>query len=121
MESKLNPDGNLERVIKLNVNDGRVTISEVDDDANYLTVMSSVGHTTVSLKADQLWALAVGVLELFGAKAVRYDEVRAESASLRAKIFDVLVDNEARCLDDNVDRDHVLGELVKALAPEISR
>jgi hypothetical protein len=43
------------------------------------------------------------------------DLYRAARECTDAMRFDVLQANEARCLDDNIDRDVVLGELVKAL------
>jgi hypothetical protein len=108
--------GDLQRTIKINAkNDGRITISEVDVDQTYVTVMSTVGHATVELDATQLWNLAEGIVSLFGGVALCEDANRDRVAMLRAKIVDVLSDHEARCLDDDIDRGVVVRELLKAL------
>lgn len=96
--------------------EGEITVAEFNDDETYVTVASSVGAATVCMTAEQLWRLAAGIVELFGGTVLRYDDERDRATKLREKIFDVLVDNEARCLDDNIDRDVVLVELMKALS-----
>jgi hypothetical protein len=70
----------------------------------------------VRANAQQLYKLAVGITSLFGAKVLSHDEQNMRSAALREKLLDVLERNEARCLDDNVDRDVVLADLLKELS-----
>jgi hypothetical protein len=103
---------------KITIENGDSVIRIIEDDRDDST---SVGiyeaatrrGSTITLDPDQLWKLAEQILAWFDAKPVRTNEYRH---TLRGKIFDVLVDNEARCLDDNIDRDVVLRELVKALS-----
>jgi hypothetical protein len=92
-------------------NMGQVRITEDDNDH---AVVSCIGGD-VTLDATKLWNLAVGIVELFGGKVLCSDQVHERESNLREKIFDVLVDHEARCLDDNIDRDVVLAALIKAL------
>jgi hypothetical protein len=119
VKSKL-VNGDLERTIKLEVETGLISVKEVDADESYVTVEADRGDgssswITVRANADQLWKLAVGIASLFGGVALTKDEQRARSAALREKLFDVLEKNEARCLDDNIDRDAVLDDLLRAL------
>lgn len=92
-------------------NMGLVTITEDDNDH---AVISCVGGD-VTLDATKLWNLATGIVELFGGKVLCPDQIHERDSKLREKIFDILLANEARCLDDNIDRDFVLAALVKAL------
>ena len=113
-------DGNLERMIKVNVEDGVIVVKEVGDDENYVTVEADIGNgsrwVTVRADAKQLWKLAGGIASLFGGIVLNLDEQHARKLALREKLIDVLEQNEARCLDDIVDRDVVLAELLKALS-----
>ena len=113
-------DGELQRTVIVNAENGRVVIKEVSDDETYITVESDrpgmIVWTSARLTATQLWSLAEAIASLFGGVALRPDEYRDELDGLRAKIEDVLSANEARCLDDDVDRRVVVTALVKALA-----
>jgi hypothetical protein len=114
-------NGELERTIKLNVENGVIVVKEIGDDENHVTVEADRGDGSsawVTVRADskQLWKLAGGIASLFGGVVLSHDDQNTRSAALREKLFDVLEKNESRCLDDNIDRDVVLAELLKALA-----
>jgi hypothetical protein len=113
-------DGNLHRTIRVDGENGRIVVKEVGDDETHISVevdlaTGSMSWTSVRVTSEQLWKLVDATASLFGGVALGPDRMHERDAKLRDKIFDVLQANEARCLDDNVDRDVVLGELVKAL------
>lgn len=105
--------GELRRIYKIVASvGGEIIIDERADDETYITVGAPEGtRTAVALNAAQLWDLGEAIIALFGGLAMRVDD----QAALRNKLFDVLFDNEARCLDDNIDREVVLNALMKAL------
>jgi hypothetical protein len=110
--------GEMTRKIRIESDDGGcITVHERDNDDNLIEVDSPSGfNATVALDANRLWNLAsVIITELFGGAVLTHDERHATEQTLRDKIHDVLVQHEARCLDDNIDRDAVVAELVKAL------
>lgn len=116
--TKFDKAGGMTRKIHIEGGDGGcITVHERDNDDNLIEVDSPSGfHATVTLDAERLWNLAsVIITELFGGAVLTHDEKHATVATLRDKIHDVLVQHEARCLDDNIDRAFVITELVKAL------
>jgi hypothetical protein len=101
---------------------GRIAVKEVDDNETYVTIdadlpSGSTHSSTVRVTAEQLWKLAVGIASMFdGAIALTRDARRVRVDDLRARIERVLSENESRCLDDDIDRGVVLGELVRTLS-----
>jgi len=116
VQSILNGDKLTRVVDAINADGWSVTVVEEDDDRNVVTVISDKGGASVTIDATQLWKLAGGIASLFGGVVLNLDQQRTRNLALREKLFDVLERNESRCLDDNVDRDVVLRELLKALS-----
>lgn len=98
---------------------GRVTVTELDNDVNVVAVVGGEpvanGAVAVTLDATRLWNLIHGVAELFGGTVLEPDRARMTEQALIDKVREVLCANEARCLDDDIDREVVLRELVKVL------
>ncbi len=110
-------DNSLTRKIKMEgVDGGCVFVIENGSDDNVVEIHGGGGFiASVELDAERLWNLASGIISLFGGVALRADTARNDREALTDKVREVLCDNEARCLDDDVDREAVLRELVKAL------
>lgn len=117
--------GQLTRTIVIAASDGRgrVVVTELENDVNVVTIVGGEpafgpdGTVAVTLDAQRLWHLIHGVAELFGGTVLEPDKARLTQQELIDKVRDVLCANEARCLDDDIDREVVLRELVRALCP----
>jgi len=110
------------RVIAIECVQGRVRLEENDDDdSTYLTADPRRAPRSqaqgVTLSPQQLWDLGCQIVGWFGGTVLNCDEARTKRDDVRAKIESVLEQNEARCLDDDIDRGVVVRELLKALAP----
>ena len=118
VESIFGKDNSLTRRIVLDGADRRTRIEvvETEDDNSTVTVTEINNEATVKLDPEKLWHLIHGVAELFGGTVLTRDQARVTEAQLIDKIRDVLCANEARCLDDDIDREVVLRELVRALS-----
>ncbi len=92
-------------------NMGQVRVTENENDE---AVIATIGGD-VKLDAQRLWDFACGIVDLFGGTVLNHDQQRVVEETLRDKIRDVLCAHESRCLDDDIDREVVLRELVKAL------
>jgi hypothetical protein len=111
------------RTIKIGVAHGGATIVEEEggDEGGWLTVhadepgLFEPRRATIRMTAEELMKLAVEILGWFGAVALNADQRHGRWTMLRERIERVLAENESRCLDDNIDRDVVIGELMKAL------
>lgn len=114
--------GKMTRTIVMLGNDGgQLVVTELDNDVNVVSIIGGellsgeVNGRAVNLDARRLWNLIHGVAELFGGTVLEPDLAKATEETLRDRIRDVLCENESRCLDDDIDREVVLRELVKAL------
>jgi hypothetical protein len=108
------------RRIAINGNGGSMLIvAEPEADENIVTIQHGDpgpnGSVSVQLDSERMWNFITGVVEMYGGAVLTYDEKRTAEAKLIDAVRDVLVRNEARCLDDDIDREVVLRELVKAL------
>lgn len=113
--------GNLTRTIVMGASTGKghVRVTELDNDLNVVTIIGGEpgpgGSVSVTLDATRVWDLATGIAALFGGTLLSHDQMRVVEAELTDKVRDILCQHESRCLDDDVDREVVLRELVKAL------
>ena len=104
------------RKISVTGTQGTVYLTEhAVEDGTYLHVASDVGHATIELDADQLFDLAKQIAGWFGAFVLTVDEMHERKTKLQDKIERVLETNQARCLDDYIDRNVVIRELLKEL------
>lgn len=98
---------------------GTLIVSEPNCDENVVTIQHGEpgpnGSVSVQLDSERLWNFICGVVELYGGAVLTYDEKNRATQLLEDKVRDVLCSNEARCLDDDIDREVVLRELLKAL------
>jgi hypothetical protein len=109
----------MKRAILIETTPAVIRLVENPHDDNTTVIIkerSPVGVSRITLAPDQLWKLAEQILAWFDAKAIRSDEQRAATDKLRERIERVLSENEARCLDDDIDRGVVARELVKGLS-----
>lgn len=93
------------REIVIDAAGGTVMICETDNPDGADVIPS---NATVHLDSTQL--------RFLGDKIVGWFDDGDDREALRKKLSSVLEQNEARCLDDDVDRGVVLGELMKALS-----
>lgn len=113
--------GKLTRTIVMGASNGvgHVRVTELSEDENVVTIIGGHagpgGSVSVTLDAERLGDLLVGIASLSGSIVLKPDLARATEETLRDKIRDVLCEHESRCLDDDTDREVVLRELVKAL------
>ena len=113
VKSTFGKDNSLTRTVSMSGigNMGMIRITETENDE---AVVATIGGD-VKLDAQRLWDLACGIVDMFGGTVLNHDQQRVVEQTLTDKIRDVLCANEARCLDDDIDREVVLRELVKAL------
>lgn len=113
--------GELTRTIVMAASNGigHVRITELSEDENVISILGGHagpgGSVSVQLDAGRMHDLLVGIASLSGSVVLEPDLARATEVTLTDKIRDVLCANESRCLDDDIDREVVLRELVKAL------
>lgn len=105
-------DSTLRKFIVYAAPGSAVWVDEEDDGAK-VTVGEKDREAQVELDATQLMKLTRQLADLFGHVLVHPTEWRDQLVKV---ITETLERNEARCLDDEIDRRVVLHELVGALA-----
>lgn len=96
---------------------GTIQVNETDH-PDGATILLEYSQDTIGGGAYKRWQcvkLDSTQLRYLGDKIVGWFDDQEERELLSQKLASVLEQNEARCLDDNIDRGVVLSELMRAL------